>query len=158
MRDEETHMTTKQALNPISVANYLLKKGDDLTPLKLIKLVYLCHGWHYGIFGTPLLNEEPEAWRYGPVFPKLYQEVKGYVASPVPGLINGGTNDTLTKQQIKLIDMVYDAYKECNGMELTRRIHQRGTPWDRVWKKGNGINAKISHDLIKEYYEELVNA
>ncbi|WP_131993555.1 type II toxin-antitoxin system antitoxin SocA domain-containing protein [Dokdonella fugitiva] len=40
--------------------------------MQLLKLVYLCHAWTLGLLGRPLLREEVQAWRYGPVFPALY--------------------------------------------------------------------------------------
>ena len=71
MSDQTTH-------SPISVANYLLKKNGGMQQLKLLKLVYLCHAWHLGILGAPLVNEEAEARSYGPVFPSLDRATEGF--------------------------------------------------------------------------------
>ena len=60
---------------PEGVANAFLKKsqkdGTIITQMKLQKLVYIAHGWMLGLSGKPLVNQEPEAWERGPVFPQL---------------------------------------------------------------------------------------
>ncbi|MCC7437458.1 MAG: DUF4065 domain-containing protein [Armatimonadetes bacterium] len=55
-----------------SFLDIALKDGTALTPMKLLKLVYIAHGWHLGIMGKPLISDEVQAWKYGPVIPKLY--------------------------------------------------------------------------------------
>ena len=66
--------------DPKAVANYFLdcakEDGESLTLLKLVKLVYLAHGWHLGLTGDPLIKENVEAWRYGPVVPSIYHDLK----------------------------------------------------------------------------------
>lgn len=51
-----------------AVANYMLavaeKKGMTLTPMQVLKLVYLAHGWSLAWFGRPLIRDDVEAWDY----------------------------------------------------------------------------------------------
>jgi uncharacterized phage-associated protein len=64
------------AINALAVANHFLdiaeKAGQRLTPMKLQKLVYFAHGWHLGLTGEPLLDEEIQAWSFGPVVRSVY--------------------------------------------------------------------------------------
>ena len=72
--------------NPIIIANYFLSKyGVDynITPMKLVKLVYIAHGWHLGITNNALIDENPEAWKYGPVIPRVYHTFKKFGKNPV---------------------------------------------------------------------------
>lgn len=68
--------------DPKAVANYILdcgkEDGETLSPMKLIKLVYLAHGWNLGLTGEPLITEHVQAWRYGPVIPSIYHDFKEY--------------------------------------------------------------------------------
>ncbi|MFZ3184229.1 MAG: type II toxin-antitoxin system antitoxin SocA domain-containing protein, partial [Pseudomonas sp.] len=76
-----------------SVANYFIQKsfnsGIPLTSMKLIKLVYIAHGWHCGYFSQNLINDAVEAWKFGPVIPDLYRKVKwygrGHIDAPIEG-------------------------------------------------------------------------
>ena len=52
--------------------------GRRLTPMQLIKLTYIAHGFSLAIKNRPLLDESVEAWRYGPVIPSLYRKLKSY--------------------------------------------------------------------------------
>ena len=58
------------------VANYFLSipEYEDLTNLKLQKLVYYAQGIHLAIYGKPLFNEAIKAWEHGPVVPELYRK------------------------------------------------------------------------------------
>ena len=63
-----------------SVANSLIEKsieaGSCLTPLEIIKLVYFCHGWMLGLYRRPLIKQNVQAWRYGPVVADVYHCLK----------------------------------------------------------------------------------
>ena len=59
-------------VDPKAVANKFLELGErdgvsDITPMKLLKLVYIAHGWHLALSEgkKPLVNEASEAWKYG---------------------------------------------------------------------------------------------
>ena len=58
-----------------AVANYFLARakesGETLSPMKLQKLIYFAHGWHLAVFDAPLLDEEVQAWDYGPASNRL---------------------------------------------------------------------------------------
>ena len=65
---------------PEGIANAFLKKAKQseigVTQMKLQKLVYIAHGWTLALSAKPLVNQEPEAWDRGPVFPELRDHVK----------------------------------------------------------------------------------
>lgn len=152
--------------NSLSIANYFIKKsfdeGIELTPMKLLKLVYIAHGWYLGLTENPLLNEGVEAWRYGPVIPSVYREFKQYGNNQITKLA-----DTLTDQMQFITPMVEDdkhdflnkiwnVYKKYNGLQLSTLTHQKGTPWYTVWYEENGQNrqgALISNNLIEDHYK-----
>ena len=55
-----------------------IRRDVQTTPMHIIKLVYLSHGWMLGLHDTPLLWEPVEAWQYGPVVPSVYHLYKGW--------------------------------------------------------------------------------
>jgi len=147
----------------IAVANELLfhaeKSGDTLTPMQLIKLVYLAHGWMLGVYGRPMLEESVEAWRYGPVLRNLYQRVKEFRDLPVVGPIKrspfgGEVEEEFSAEESHIIAEVFRIYKDWSGIELSSLTHQQGSPWDITWR-GTGENAEISNDLIEYHYKSI---
>jgi uncharacterized phage-associated protein len=66
----------------IAIANYFIEKslatGKRLTPMQLVKLVYIAHGWYLARTGKPLLADAVQAWQFGPVIPTLYHEFKQF--------------------------------------------------------------------------------
>ena len=53
-------------------ATYTIEGAEDLmSNMKLQKMLYYQQGFHLAYFGTPLFDEEIEAWMYGPVVPSV---------------------------------------------------------------------------------------
>lgn len=147
-------------LTPIAVANYLLRKGFSLSPLKLIKLVYLCHSWHIAMGRGPLLSEPPQAWQYGPMLPTLYYAVRHFGHSPVRWPIPEGYIEKSvepSRAQAKVIDKVLKLYEPYTDERLATLANSDGTPWHKVWLKQQPKNAPIPDDVIYAYFEEKLN-
>ena len=83
-RDEQVK-ENKGALPPRTVAEQILWLRQDVptTPMHVLKLAYLCHGWMLGVFGRGLIAEPAEAWRYGPVIPTVYHTYKSFRGEPI---------------------------------------------------------------------------
>ena len=62
-----------------AVANQILTRAGaaGLDPMKLLKLTYLAQGWSLGLYAEPMIWNDVEAWRYGPVFREIYRKVAG---------------------------------------------------------------------------------
>ena len=43
-----------------------LRRDVETTPMHVLKLVYLCHGWVLGLTDQALIDEPVEAWQYVP--------------------------------------------------------------------------------------------
>lgn len=126
-------------------------KGDALTPMQLIKLVYICHGWMLGLHSRPLLRENVEAWTYGPVIRSLYNQVKKYRNSPVTDI--PGREEKFDDEENRLIDQVYNQYGSLDGIRLSQMTHMPSSPWHETWSYG-GKNSVISNDLIENFYSK----
>ena len=129
----------------------LAKKNNEvLTPMQLIKLVYLAHCWMLGIYRKPLIKEDVEAWKYGPVVPELYRSIKQYRSHPVEKIES--ENAKFDEYSQDIIEQVYNKYGKLSGITLSRITHQEKSPWDLTWNTGGTI---ISNDLISDYYQRL---
>lgn len=140
----------------VKVANYFLNKAKedkkDITPLQLMKLVYLAHGWMLGVHGRHLIKEPIEAWQYGPVIPELYQKTKKFGALPVTYPI-AETDLNFDDDEKHFLDKVYRTYANWTGMKLSALTHMQGSPWFMVWTKKDA-DSIIPNDIIREYYQD----
>lgn len=132
------------------------KAGSALTPMQLIKLVYICHGWVLALCKRPLIKEKVEAWQYGPVIPELYSAIKAYRSQPV---INISVDEpTFGSEEDSIISQVFDLYGHLSGVQLSALTHQPQTPWAITWQNGWGKSSEISNDLIEEHFRRLAEA
>ncbi|QDX27224.1 DUF4065 domain-containing protein [Sphingomonas suaedae] len=140
-----------------SVANRFLdlalERGDAVTPMQLLKLVYIAHGWMLGLHGRPLIRDEVEAWQYGPVIPRLYNAIRRFRSQPVEGPLSA-ENAALDATEDSIVRQVYDIYGNRSGPALSRLTHQKGSPWDAVYDHGS-YGTVIPNDLIEDHYARL---
>lgn len=147
--------------DPITIANYFLSKygvAYHITPMKLVKLVYIAHGWHLGITDTALIDENPEAWKYGPVVPRVYHEFKRFGKSPIKMEIQL-KEDELPSNTREFLDKIWSVYGRFTAIQLSEKTHQPGTPWYIVWhnnRKKAGETLQIPDTLIRNYYRRML--
>jgi uncharacterized phage-associated protein len=124
----------EMAYDARQVANYFIDLAEQdhvsITPLKLQKLVYLAHGWSLALRGQPLIRQNPEAWKYGPVIPVIYKAFKEYGGSPITDKANlvpvGGQISDAEKDLIK---SVWGKYKSLTAGQLSTLTHEPGSAW-----------------------------
>ncbi len=129
------------------------KASRKTTPLQLIKLAYLAHGWHLAFFGEPLFPDKVEAWTYGPVLPHLYREIKHFGRNPINTDLFSDVvaGVEISSDQQHAIDEVMQVYGEYDGIALSAMTHETGTPWDKT-PQGD----TISNELIQSHFNKLM--
>jgi uncharacterized phage-associated protein len=142
-----------------SVAKFLIdeaqKKGHGgLTPMQLLKLTYIAHGYSLGLRSIPLVDNRIEAWKFGPVIPDLYHGVKDFRDRAVHDIPDSSPDD-LNKDEKALVGAVFEAYGDMSGIALSNLTHEKDTPWAKVYRH-NVLGIKIPNDLIEEHYQEIL--
>jgi uncharacterized phage-associated protein len=165
-------MTTKNPSKqymPAHIANFFLWKADEedinnITLLKLIKLVYFAYGWYLAVYDKKLFNEKIEAWRYGPVIPSIYHEFKEFGNSPVcryavefipeTGEFDYPIIDKKDEQTIQLLEAVWNVYKNRSAVDLSRITHDFDSPWSHAYSQGK--NQEIKDSDIKKRAKDAI--
>ena len=156
-----------------AIANAFLRlawaEGRTLTNMQLQKLPYIAHGWGLVIISDDLIREQPQAWPYGPVYPKLYESLRRYGSGRVTDLIpqddaspfldsendrGEPVEETLTAEEEKLIRSVWDAYKNYSAFRLSALTHQPDSPWTATMREDQPY-AEIDNDLIRAHFQRL---
>lgn len=126
--------------------------SQTLTPMQLIKLTYIAHGWMLGLYHRALVRDEVQAWQYGPVIPQLYKALRKYKGKPVTAPI---ADDSLLDPQAEhLIRQVFERYGRLSGPRLSDLTHRNGTPWSKTYEPGR-FGSAIPDDLIEDHYSRL---
>jgi len=163
--------------DPSSIANYFLhlalsdENKDKLTHMKLQKLVYYAHGFCLALFDRPLIDEQFQAWPYGPVAPSLYVELRSYGSDPVtkPAKLLRSNGVSYYKETAsppsepnlcRVLNKVYEKYKLQTAGQLSKATHQPETPWSIVTENGKYKNSflPIDDELIKNYFKNFIKS
>ncbi|WP_332716659.1 Panacea domain-containing protein [Pelagibacterium mangrovi] len=117
--------------------------------MKLLKLIYISHGWYMEMASAPLIRNKIEAWKYGPVIPDVYSAFRGQgidVAQQLPGFspnVDGYTEN--------ILEQIYSSYGNLSAMKLSEITHVPGGPWDSASSRW-GYFAPITNDIIVDHY------
>ena len=154
----------------LAIANEFIERGiatgRPVDPMKVQKLVYFSHGWHLGLFDGPLIDEQIEAWPYGPVVASVYHEFKRYGRSGIDepaidlerGRIRTPGIDPDDDRTAALLARVWQTYGKFNGMQLSTMSHEPGSPWDVTYNNrppGVVRGIDIPNELLRQHFAEL---
>ncbi len=162
-------MNDKMPYTPSHIANYMLKhgtaEGRAISPMKLLKLVYIGYGWAAALLDKKLFAEPIYAWQHGPVVKSLYHEFKHYGSSPIREMsvdldLESGN---LTTPSVPSSDAdtqivlrkVWDVYKDFGAWDLRNKTHEAGTPWKQVYKSYD-MYTEIPYDSIRGHFQEKI--
>lgn len=139
------------------VANRFLELAKEehrqLTPMQVLKLVYIAHGWMLGLNGRPLIEQPVEAWQYGPVVRDVYNGVRSYGRDPVRDAM-WAPQQQLDYYEGDMVRQVYGLYKHMDGIALSNITHMPNTPWAETYRPGQ-FGRVIPNDLIAAHYQRL---
>ena len=154
------------------VADYITAiGGGNLTPLQILKMTYLSHGYTLVITNEPLISDKVEAWKYGPVIPTVYDALSLYGSVQVDSLHYCCTplsstdkikerieylGERFGEEEKEVIDCIVELYKDWTGGQLITLMHRNDTPWSQHYVKGS-VGVEIPDESTKKYYKRLVD-
>jgi uncharacterized phage-associated protein len=131
-----------------SFANMILDWADDMgiiiTPMKLQKLIYFCHADFLVRTGQPLVDQQFEAWEYGPVIPSIFQEFKSFGAGkitkravafdPLSCQVYQAPIVPLGPDQVA-VRQSFDVYSRYTASALSNISHTERGPWAEALRR-----------------------
>lgn len=162
MTKENLYTEGRQMYEATTAANEILRdnraRGRTTTPLQLIKLLYIAHGFLLAVRGKTLFSEPVQAWKFGPVIKSVYHKAKDFGRAPIPGdlpmLLSFGAR-TIDPDTKKIIGAVVDKWGNLSGVALSNWTHLPGSPWHQVFRE-DANDIVIPNELIQKYFSEIV--
>jgi len=140
------------------VVKYILTIKNNITAMKLQKIVYYCQAWSLVWDDKPLYKENIEAWANGPVVRELYEKHKGmYDIKKNSFTANLGDISKLNEEQKDTIKAVIKYYGDRSSQWLSDLTHKED-PWKKAREgllDGERGNLIISYASLDEYYSSL---
>lgn len=138
-------------ISPSSAAKYLCQiSGWRISNLQLQKLLYLTDMNYTGQTGQRLLDEDFEAWDYGPVLPSLYHQCKSFGSKAVPDIFWGVSSIEGSNEAVWL-NVAWQNLREQTPGQLVENTHWEGGAWAKHYAPGaKGVKIPTG-DMIDEY-------
>lgn len=121
----------------ITVAKYIVAKANEknipVNITKVQKLLYIAYGIYLAVKESRLTDEHPQAWPYGPVFPRTRKALLKYPFLSAIAL-KDETFSTIRKDNEvnSLLDLVFKKFGDWSAQKLSEWSHQDNSPWDRT--------------------------
>jgi uncharacterized phage-associated protein len=109
---------------------------EDLSHMKLQKLIYCAYGWSLAVLDERLFAEKIQVWKYGPIINSVYCRFRRFGMRRITLLPK---EELLEQHNKELILQVWDNYKSWTERNLSTASHEPDAPW---------ALAKARHDFI----------
>lgn len=124
----------------------------EMTNMKVQKLLYYAQSLHLALYDEPLLAEEIQAWRYGPVCPPAYKFYSEFEAKqlPIPG------QEFLREipgEKKQLLEEVWEYFGGYHAYLLSDMTHVE-FPWKKA-RKGLSPEESSTEPISLEDMKEL---
>jgi uncharacterized phage-associated protein len=153
-----TEHPNPMAVSALSAARTLCElRKWNVSNLELQKILYLAHMFYLGRNGAPLLNEDFEAWDYGPVIPELYHRAKAFGSGPVRNVFHWVPPVPPGTTEYEVLREAVEATRAMRAGQLVAITHWDRGAWAQVYRPGlRGV--KIPNHAIAGEYRDRVPA
>lgn len=131
----------------VQIANQ--SEDDQITNLKLNKLLYFAQGVYLARTGKKLFDDQIEAWTLGPVIPSIYHKYKVCGRAPIPNVRGNVPRNLFNADEYEALLDVMREFGQYTGNTLVTLTHMPGTPWSNTVNEGASI---IDLEKIKSYF------
>jgi uncharacterized phage-associated protein len=139
-----------------------IKENKFVTQMKLQKVIYFAQGVHLAKFDEPLIQEEIQAWKFGPVVPEIYHQYKLYGNEPIrttdwiaPVFERDKDLKNLSTNAKKSIEYTWDVTKDLSAITLSNWTHRKGSPWEKFYTDMH-LGIVIDNEEIRSYFKKLL--
>ena len=139
-----------------------IAEQNQVTQMKLHKLIFFAHGLYLASLDAPLINEYFEAWKFGPVVPSVYHEYKLYGSGPISnfdftpyGYLDIPDLNQIDEQSKSVIDIAWKTLNKFDGIQLSNWTHNPDSAWSKHYKP-DIQSVLIPNEDIKAYFKRFI--
>lgn len=147
----------------ITIAHWFIKRNkqameessaDDMTLMKLLKLLYYAEGCALAINnGNGLFDEDIVAWEHGPVVVEVYSEYCGNPYNLTLTDADEADAAAIESADQNLLEQVYQIFGQYSASGLRNKTHAE-SPWLEATNYGTVLKRSISRETMREYFLE----
>ena len=126
--------------NIIYDAYYLINKFNEekkqVTNMQIQKLMYFFEAYYLNIHPEvdKLYDCNFNAWAFGPVSIPLYKEFRKFGNGAIELTEkNKSDGEKISEDKKKLLNNIFEVFKEVPAMVLVQITHMDDSPWSKVW-------------------------
>jgi uncharacterized phage-associated protein len=165
---EASRQTELAAYDAREIANFLLDwaaaRKLEITQITLQKVLYFAHAWFLGRQGRALVDEEFEAWAYGPVLRSIHEQFRQHGDEPISTRAirlnfatrrNEKVEYSFDEETVNALKRIFEFYSQYQPFALVEMSHEPGGPWDQVYRSGRTtaqVGMVISNTAIREHF------
>jgi uncharacterized phage-associated protein len=134
------------------------ERGIAINITKVQKLSYIVYGMYLLVTGKRLTDEHPQAWPFGPVFPKMRKKLCRSDFNRF-SLKDKGLEDIQNDSVLqRIMVFVYNTFGDWTASELVAWSHKEGSPWEAtigspckvVWGR------EMEDSRILSYFKKII--
>jgi uncharacterized phage-associated protein len=139
------------------IAAYFNDKATDINITKIQKLTYIAYGVYLAVLDERLVDEHPQAWPFGPVFPATRNRLLKLNLYDI-SLNDDDLREISANTTVKsLLDLVFRTFGNWSARQLSEWSHKEGSPWEMtVSRPGFKWGKAIDDGDIKSYFKRIV--
>lgn len=122
------------------------RQCDDLSNMKLQKLLYYAQSAHLAMFNEPLFDEPVLAWTHGPVVRSVWEKYTGSGSEPLSPDKSIDMTSAMTDEDFNCLTQVFDYFGEYSPWALRNKTHNE-TPWQDTPR-----NCEIPCEAMRTYF------
>lgn len=133
------------------IRNFEDEDTDDISNMKLQKLLFYAQSAFLAIKGEPLFDNKILAWQHGPVIKEIYEKYKDKGNQGIIKYDEKNLKD-ISKEDTNLLIDVYNLFGEYSAWGLRNLTHSEN-PWKTIKRNEVITTDKMAKEFKEKYLE-----
>lgn len=137
------------------------QQESPLSSMSLHKILFFAQGHSLSLLGKPFVQEPAQAWRFGPLYPRVRDALVRFGADDLArkdgrkALAKLSPIPLLSEEETWFVDAIWNAYGKLSALQLSEMVHAPGNPWREMRRAHPEDEQRLVTDtLLLDYFQE----